>query len=50
MRCAGIDVGTNTILCAADADGSSVIAVEDHAEIVRLGEGLDRSGELKPEA
>ncbi len=51
MRCAGIDVGTNTVLCLiADTDGSSVTAVEDHAEIVRLGEGLDRSGELKPEA
>jgi exopolyphosphatase/guanosine-5'-triphosphate,3'-diphosphate pyrophosphatase len=51
MRCAGIDVGTNTVLCLiADTDGKSVEAVEDHAEIVRLGEGLDRSGELKPEA
>jgi exopolyphosphatase / guanosine-5'-triphosphate,3'-diphosphate pyrophosphatase len=51
MRCAGIDVGTNTLLCLiADTDGQAVTAVEDHAEIVRLGEGLDRSGELKPEA
>jgi exopolyphosphatase/guanosine-5'-triphosphate,3'-diphosphate pyrophosphatase len=51
MRCAGIDVGTNTVLCLiADTDGKSVEVVEDHAEIVRLGEGLDRSGELKPEA
>jgi exopolyphosphatase/guanosine-5'-triphosphate,3'-diphosphate pyrophosphatase len=51
MRCAGIDVGTNTALCLiADTDGKTVTAVEDHAEIVRLGEGLDQSGELKPEA
>lgn len=51
MRCAGIDVGTNTALCLiADTDGQSVEAVEDHAEIVRLGEGLDQSGTLKPEA
>lgn len=51
MRCAGIDVGTNTLLCLiADTDGKTVTAVEDHAEIVRLGEGLDQSGELKPEA
>jgi exopolyphosphatase / guanosine-5'-triphosphate,3'-diphosphate pyrophosphatase len=51
VRCAGIDVGTNTALCLiADTDGKTVEAVEDHAEIVRLGEGLDQSGELKPEA
>jgi exopolyphosphatase/guanosine-5'-triphosphate,3'-diphosphate pyrophosphatase len=51
MRCAGIDIGTNTALCLiADTDGQSVEAVEDHAEIVRLGEGLDQSGALKPEA
>jgi exopolyphosphatase/guanosine-5'-triphosphate,3'-diphosphate pyrophosphatase len=51
MRCAGIDVGTNTILCLiADTDGKDVVAVEDRAEIVRLGEGLDQSGTLKPEA
>jgi exopolyphosphatase/guanosine-5'-triphosphate,3'-diphosphate pyrophosphatase len=51
VRCAGIDVGTNTALCLiADTDGKTVEAVEDHADIVRLGEGLDASGELKPEA
>jgi exopolyphosphatase/guanosine-5'-triphosphate,3'-diphosphate pyrophosphatase len=51
VRCAGIDVGTNTALCLiADTDGKTVEAVEDHAEIVRLGEGIDQSGELKPEA
>jgi exopolyphosphatase/guanosine-5'-triphosphate,3'-diphosphate pyrophosphatase len=51
LRCAGIDIGTNTALCLiADTDGKTVETVEDHAEIVRLGEELDRSGELKPEA
>ncbi len=51
MRVAAIDCGTNTILCLiADVDSSGAVAVEDHAEIVRLGEGLDRSGQLLPEA
>jgi exopolyphosphatase / guanosine-5'-triphosphate,3'-diphosphate pyrophosphatase len=51
VRCAGVDVGTNTILCLiADVDGQTVQVVEDHAEIVRLGEGVDKSGELKPAA
>jgi exopolyphosphatase/guanosine-5'-triphosphate,3'-diphosphate pyrophosphatase len=51
MRVAAIDCGTNTILLLiADVDGEGVRAVEDHAEIVRLGEGLDASGVLKSEA
>ena len=47
MRVAAIDVGTNTALLTV-ADGPS--AIEERAEIVRLGEGLDRSGRLKDEA
>ena len=51
MRVAAIDCGTNTILCLiADVDADGAVAVEDHAEIVRLGEGLDKSGELLQEA
>jgi len=51
MRVAAIDCGTNTILLLiAEVDGEGVRAVEDHAEIVRLGEGLDASGVLKAEA
>jgi exopolyphosphatase/guanosine-5'-triphosphate,3'-diphosphate pyrophosphatase len=51
MRVAAVDLGTNTLLCLiADVDGAEVRAVEDHAEIVRLGEGLDATGALKPEA
>jgi exopolyphosphatase / guanosine-5'-triphosphate,3'-diphosphate pyrophosphatase len=51
MRVAAIDCGTNTILCLiADVDADGAVAVEDHAEIVRLGEGLDKSGQLLPEA
>jgi exopolyphosphatase / guanosine-5'-triphosphate,3'-diphosphate pyrophosphatase len=47
MRVAAIDVGTNTaLLTVTDGDRP----VEERAEIVRLGEGLDRSGRLKDEA
>jgi exopolyphosphatase / guanosine-5'-triphosphate,3'-diphosphate pyrophosphatase len=47
MRVAAIDVGTNTALLTI-AEGER--AIEERAEIVRLGEGLDRSGRLKDEA
>ncbi len=47
MRIAAIDVGTNTALLTI-TDGDR--AIEERAEIVRLGEGLDRSGRLKDEA
>ena len=47
MRVAAIDVGTNTALLTI-AEGER--AVEERAEIVRLGEGLDQSGRLKDEA
>ncbi|HEX8951715.1 MAG TPA: Ppx/GppA family phosphatase, partial [Polyangia bacterium] len=43
MRVAAIDVGTNTALLTI-ADGDR--AIEERAEIVRLGEGLDQSGRL----
>jgi exopolyphosphatase/guanosine-5'-triphosphate,3'-diphosphate pyrophosphatase len=47
MRVAAIDVGTNTILLlVGERVGDEVVAVEEQAEIVRLGEGLDRSGML----
>ncbi|HXU68525.1 MAG TPA: Ppx/GppA phosphatase family protein [Polyangia bacterium] len=47
MRVAAIDVGTNTALLTI-ADGAQPI--EERAEIVRLGEGLDKTGRLKDEA
>ncbi len=50
-RVATIDCGTNTVLLLiADWDGTSLRSVEDHAEIVRLGEGLDRTQVLSPAA
>ena len=54
MRVAAIDLGTNTLLSliaeVTERGGANVRAVEDHAEIVRLGEGLDATGRLKDEA
>jgi exopolyphosphatase/guanosine-5'-triphosphate,3'-diphosphate pyrophosphatase len=51
MRVAAIDVGTNTaLLTIADVDSGRAVAVEERAEIVRLGEGLDGSGRLSPPA
>lgn len=56
MRVAGIDCGTNSIrLLIADAvpgpDGGVRLAdVVRHMEVVRLGEGVDRTGMLSPAA
>jgi exopolyphosphatase/guanosine-5'-triphosphate,3'-diphosphate pyrophosphatase len=47
MRVAAIDCGTNTLLLlVAERVGDEVVAVEERAEIVRLGEGLESSGVL----
>jgi exopolyphosphatase/guanosine-5'-triphosphate,3'-diphosphate pyrophosphatase len=51
MRVAAIDCGTNTLLLLiADVGPDGARAIEEQAEIVRLGEGLDATGALKPEA
>ncbi|HEV7755316.1 MAG TPA: Ppx/GppA phosphatase family protein [Mycobacteriales bacterium] len=50
-RVAGIDCGTNSIrLLVADLDGSGLTDVVRTMEIVRLGEGVDRTGRLSPAA
>jgi exopolyphosphatase/guanosine-5'-triphosphate,3'-diphosphate pyrophosphatase len=52
-RVAGIDCGTNSIrLLIADLpdDGGELRDVTRHMEIVRLGQGVDRTGALAPEA
>ena len=47
MRIATIDVGTNTVLALdAQTTGGALVRQGDHLDIVRLGEGLDRSGRL----
>ncbi|AEV81834.1 exopolyphosphatase [Actinoplanes sp. SE50] len=51
MRVAAIDCGTNAIrLLIADVDGDRLTDVTRRMEIVRLGEGVDRTGMLSPAA
>jgi exopolyphosphatase/guanosine-5'-triphosphate,3'-diphosphate pyrophosphatase len=50
-RVAAIDCGTNSVrLLIADISGNELSDVERRMEIVRLGEGVDRTGRLAPEA
>jgi exopolyphosphatase / guanosine-5'-triphosphate,3'-diphosphate pyrophosphatase len=51
MRVAGIDCGTNSIrLLIADAVDGRLVDVVREMRIVRLGQGVDRTGRLAPEA
>ena len=52
MRVAAIDIGTNTVLVlVAERDPSGqLVAVEEHATITRLGEGVDKTRTLAPAA
>ena len=50
-RVAAIDCGTNSIrLLIADVDGDRLTDVARRLQLVRLGEGVDRTGRLAPEA
>ncbi|TWH33981.1 Ppx/GppA phosphatase family protein [Isoptericola variabilis] len=51
-RVAAIDCGTNSIrLLVADvSDDGTLTEVDRRTEVVRLGQGVDRTGELAPEA
>ena len=50
-RVAAIDCGTNSIrLLVADVDGGHLVDVHREMRIVRLGQGVDRTGVLAPEA
>ncbi|GII88828.1 hydrolase [Sphaerisporangium siamense] len=50
-RVAAIDCGTNSVrLLIADVTGGGLTDVERRLEIVRLGQGVDRTGRLAPEA
>ena len=50
-RVAAIDCGTNSVrLLVADVDGTRLTDVVRRMEIVRLGEGVDRTGRFLPEA
>lgn len=51
MRVAAIDCGTNSIrLLIADVDGGNFREVSRDMEIVRLGQGVDQTGEFHPDA
>jgi exopolyphosphatase / guanosine-5'-triphosphate,3'-diphosphate pyrophosphatase len=50
-RVAAVDCGTNSIrLLVADIEGDSLTDVDRRMEIVRLGEGVDRTGRFAPAA
>ncbi len=51
MRVGTIDIGTNTVLLlVAEGPAGKLVAVEEHATITRLGQGVDRTRRLAPEA
>jgi exopolyphosphatase/guanosine-5'-triphosphate,3'-diphosphate pyrophosphatase len=54
MRVAAIDIGTNTVLLlVAEADPKSdgaLVAIEERATITRLGQGVDKTRALAPDA
>lgn len=52
MRVATIDIGTNTVLLlvAEQRGDGTLVAVEEHATITRLGEGVDKTRTLSPAA
>jgi exopolyphosphatase/guanosine-5'-triphosphate,3'-diphosphate pyrophosphatase len=51
MRVATIDIGTNSVLLLiAEAEGGALRPIVERATVTRLGEGVDRSRQLLPEA
>lgn len=46
MKCASIDIGTNTILLLVGEIGDNVREILDISTITRLGEGLNKNGYL----
>jgi len=51
MKRASIDLGTNTCLLLIKEDApSGEIILHDESNVVRLGQGVDQTGELNPEA
>lgn len=51
MNVGAIDIGTNTVLLlVAERRGSTLVPVAERMQIVRLGEGVDRTRRLAPAA
>ncbi|GAB5537765.1 MAG: exopolyphosphatase [Rubricoccaceae bacterium] len=51
MRVCAIDVGTNTVVSVvADVDNGELTILADEERFARLGQGVDASGRLAPEA
>ncbi len=51
MRVATIDIGTNSVLLLiAEAEGGALRPIVERATVTRLGEGVDQSRQLLPEA
>lgn len=51
MRVAALDCGTNAVrILVADVDGPRLVDIAREMRIVRLGEGVDRTGEFAPAA
>ena len=51
MRVCAIDVGTNTVVSVvADVQDGALAVVADEERFARLGQGVDASGQLAPEA
>ncbi len=51
QRVAAVDCGTNSIrLLVADLDGTGMVDLHREMRVVRLGQGVDRTGVLAPEA
>jgi exopolyphosphatase/guanosine-5'-triphosphate,3'-diphosphate pyrophosphatase len=51
MRVAVVDIGTNsTRLLIADVNDQRITEIERHTTVTRLGQGVDHTGELHPEA
>ena len=51
MRVAAIDCGTNSIrLLIADVDGANFREIVRDMEVVRLGQGVDKTGQFHPDA
>jgi exopolyphosphatase / guanosine-5'-triphosphate,3'-diphosphate pyrophosphatase len=51
MRVAAIDIGTNSVLLlVAEVRGGEIVPVIERARITRLGQGVDRSRALAPDA